>query len=44
MPTLLLYCVGAVLMVVYDAATTVLFFWLTANWVRSINLHRDDDR
>jgi len=43
-PALLLCCAGAVLLVVYDAATSVLFLWLTANWVRSINLHRDDDR
>ena len=41
---LLLCCAGGVLMVVHDAVTAVLFFWLTANWVRSLNIQRDNRR
>lgn len=42
LPTALWLCVaGGVVMAAHDLATGVLWFWLTATWVRSVTIQRD---
>jgi hypothetical protein len=43
LPTALRLCIaGGILMAVHDLATGFVWFWLTARWVRSMMIQRDN--